>query len=82
MTETIGQHLAATLRSTAQAYAAEDQTAPCVLLWTDPKREWTPQGYLVSNLGGLGLDVPKNQATHEALAGALPLLFQEPLPLL
>ena len=45
-------------------------------------REWTPQGYLVSNLGGLGLDVPKNQATQEALAGALPLLLQEPLSLL
>jgi hypothetical protein len=175
MTETIGQHLAATLRSNAQAYAAGDQTAPCVLLWTDPKREWegimpqmqdlmpelyllggyapakrsgpaiwlrciearvvegappagttpvfylpglsreelrgvedctmevaalvelqfrgvmwmhengrewTPQAYLVSKLGGLGLDVAKNQATQEALAGALPVLLQEPLSLL
>ena len=36
----------------------------------------------MSNLGGLGLDVPKNQATQEALAGALPLLLQEPLSLL
>ena len=45
-------------------------------------REWTPQAYLVSKLGGLGLDVAKNQATQEALAGALSVLFDKPLSLL
>jgi hypothetical protein len=40
MTETPGQHLAATLRHAAHAYAAGDQVAPCAVLWTDPERLW------------------------------------------
>jgi hypothetical protein len=172
MTETVGQGLLAHLRSTAQAYAAGDQVAPCAVLWPDPERlwecvmpalqsmtpelfllgsyaaekrrgpalwlrciearvvegspaaetapifylpgvsreklraaedcppelaalvelqyrgmmwlhvngkEWTPYAFLVSNHGGLGLDVAKDQATLDALAGALPSLISEPL---
>ena len=36
-------------------------------------KEWTPYAFLVSKHGGLGLDVAKDQATLEALAGALPV---------
>ncbi len=167
MSQTVGQHLVATLRTAAQAYAAGDQVAPCAVLWPDPERlwesvvpecsrcmpelfllgsyapekrtgpalwlrciearviegapaegttpifylpgisreklraaedcpqelaalvelqyrgvtwlhvngkEWTPYAFLVSNHGGLGLDVAKDQATLDALAGALPSL--------
>lgn len=42
-------------------------------------KEWTPYAFLVSKLGGLGLDVAKDQATLDALAGALPSLMVEPL---
>ena len=42
-------------------------------------KEWTPYAYLMSKHGGLGLDVPKDQATLDALAGALPSLMAEPL---
>ena len=42
-------------------------------------KEWTPYAFLVSKNDGLGLDVPKDQATHDALAGALPSLMTEPL---
>jgi hypothetical protein len=42
-------------------------------------KEWTPYAFLVSKHGGLGLDVARDQATLEALAGALPTLFDEPL---
>ena len=42
-------------------------------------KEWTPYAFLVSNHGGLRLDVGKDQATLDALAGALPLLMSEPL---
>jgi len=169
---TLAEQLAATLRTTAQAYAAGDQVAPCAVLWTDPERlwegvmpelqlmlpelymlgkyapdkrtgpalwfrciearvvdgappvgttpilylpgisreklraaedcpqelaalvelqyrgvmwlhvngkEWTPYGFLVSKHGGLGLDVAKDQATLDALAGALLSLMSEPL---
>lgn len=172
MSETLGQRIAATLRTAAQAYAAGDQVAPCAVLWTDPERlwecvmpelqlmlpelfllgsyatekrtgpalwlrciearvvdgappmgttpilylpgisreklraaedcpqelaalvelqyrgvmwlhvngkEWTPYAFLVSKHGGLGLDVAKDQATLDALAGALPSLMAEPL---
>jgi hypothetical protein len=34
-------------------------------------KEWTPYGFLVSKHGGLDLDVAKDQATLDALAGAL-----------
>jgi hypothetical protein len=42
-------------------------------------KEWTPYGFLVSNHGGLRLDVAKDQATLDALAGALQSLMSEPL---
>lgn len=42
-------------------------------------KEWTPYAFLVSNHGGLGLDVAKDQSTLDALAGALPSLMAEPL---
>jgi hypothetical protein len=42
-------------------------------------KEWTPYAFLVSNHGGLRLDVAKDQATLDALAGALPSLMPEPL---
>lgn len=169
MSETLGQRVVAALRTTAQAYAAGDQVAPCAVLWPDPERlwervvpqlqalaaelfvlgqyapeqrtgpalwlrciearlvagappagttpvfylpgisreqlraveecppelaalvelqfrgalwlhvngkEWTPNAFLVSKHGGLGLEVAKDQATIEALADALPLLME------
>ena len=42
-------------------------------------KEWTPYAFLVSNHGGLDLDVAKDQATLDALAGALPSLMAEPI---
>jgi len=42
-------------------------------------KEWTPYAFLVSKHGGLDLDVAKDQATLDALAGALPTLLIEPL---
>lgn len=42
-------------------------------------KEWTPFAFLVSKHGGLGLDVAKDQATLDALAGALPALIAERL---
>ena len=42
-------------------------------------KEWTPNSFLVSTHGGLGLDVPKDRATQAALIGALPTLLKEPL---
>ncbi|MBF0218475.1 MAG: BREX-1 system phosphatase PglZ type B [Gammaproteobacteria bacterium] len=42
-------------------------------------KEWTPFAFLVSKHGGLDLDVTKDQATLDALAGALPSLMAEPL---
>ena len=38
-------------------------------------KEWTPYAFLVSKHGGLELDVAKDQATLDALAGALPSLM-------
>ena len=40
-------------------------------------KEWTPYAFLVSKHGGLDLDVAKDQATLDALAGALPSLLTE-----
>ena len=40
MSETVAQHLVTALRTAARAYAAGDQVAPCVVLWTDPERWW------------------------------------------
>ena len=172
MSDTLGQRIAATIRTAAQSYAAGDQVAPCAVLWTDPERmwegvmpelqpmlpelfvlgsyapekrtgpslwlrciearvvegapptgttpifylpgisreklnaaedcpqelaalvelqfrgamwlhvngkEWTPYAFLVSRHGGLDLDVAKDQATLDALAGALPSLMTEPI---
>lgn len=42
-------------------------------------KEWTPYGFLVSRHGGLELDVAKDQATLDALAGALPTLMDCPV---
>jgi len=42
-------------------------------------KEWTPNGFLVSKHGGLDLDVAKDQATLDALAGALPTLLDSPI---
>lgn len=42
-------------------------------------KEWTPYAYLVSKHGGLDLDVARDQATLDALTGALPSLLAEPL---
>ena len=42
-------------------------------------REWTPNGFLVSKHGGLDLEVAKDQATLDALAGALPTLMDIPI---
>lgn len=42
-------------------------------------KEWTPCAMLVSKHGGLGLDLPRDQATQDALAGALPRLLDEPV---
>lgn len=172
MTQTLGLRVVGALRSTAQAYAAGDQVAPCVVLWTDPDRlwegvmpelqamlpelfrlgsyapqqrsgpalwlrciearlvdgappagttpvlylpgisreqlraaedctqelaalvelqyrgtmwlhvngkEWTPYAFLVSKHGGLDLDVARDQATLDALSGALQSLMTEPV---
>lgn len=50
------------------------------VLWVHVNgKEWTPYAFLVSKHGGLGLDVGKDQATLDALAGALPSLMGEPL---
>ena len=40
MSLTLGLRIAAALRTTAQAYAAGDEVAPCAVLWTDPERLW------------------------------------------
>jgi hypothetical protein len=172
MSDTLGQLVVKALRTVGQAFAAGDQVAPCVVLWTDPERlwegvipalqtllpelyllgayapdkqsgpalwlrcleartiegspssdlppifylpgisrerlraaedcpqelaalvdlqyrgvmwlhvngkEWTPNGFLVSKHGGLELDVAQDQATLEALTGALPSLLTEPV---
>jgi hypothetical protein len=42
-------------------------------------KEWTPNAFLVSKHGGIGLDVARDQATLDALAGALPSLIGEPV---
>ena len=43
-------------------------------------KEWTPYGFLVSKHGGLGLDVPRDQPTQDALARALAEVMGQPLP--
>lgn len=47
-------------------------------LWLHPNgKEWTPLAFLISGHGGLGLDVPRDQATQDALMRALPKLMRE-----
>jgi hypothetical protein len=75
--------------SREQLRAAEDCTAEVAALvelqyrgalWLHVNgKEWTPYAYLVSKHGGLDLDVARDQATLDALAGALPTLMAEPL---
>ncbi|NDC75308.1 BREX-1 system phosphatase PglZ type B, partial [bacterium] len=75
--------------SREQLRAAEDCTAELAALvelqyrgaaWLHVNgKEWTPYAYLVSRHGGLDLDVAKDQATLDALAGALPSLLGEPV---
>jgi hypothetical protein len=36
----LAERVSGSLRATAQAYAAGDQVAPCVVLWPDPERLW------------------------------------------
>lgn len=49
-------------------------------VWLHPNgKEWTPLGFLLSDQGGLGLNVSRDQATQEALHRALPKLLQEPV---
>ena len=40
MSGTFEKRLSGALRATAEEYAAGDQVAPCVVLWTDPGRLW------------------------------------------
>ncbi len=40
-------------------------------------KEWTPLAFLLSEQGGLGLGVPRDQETQDALLRALPTLLQE-----
>jgi hypothetical protein len=42
-------------------------------------KEWTPYGFLISKHGGLDLDVAKDQATLDALTGALLSLMTQPI---
>lgn len=75
--------------SREQLRAAEDCTAELAALvelqyrgalWLHVNgKEWTPYAFLVSKHGGLDLDVARDQATLDALAGALPTLLVEPL---
>jgi hypothetical protein len=47
-------------------------------LWLHPNgKEWTPLAFLISEHGGLGLNIPRDQATQEALIRALPKLMHE-----
>src|SRR5216110_2060377 len=49
---TLAEHLSATLRTAAQAYAPGDQVAPCAVLWPDPERLWE---YVMPELFLLGI---------------------------
>lgn len=52
------------------------------VMWLHPNgknsKEWTPHAFLISKQG-IGIDVARDQATFEALAGALPSLLVQPL---
>ena len=50
------------------------------VLWTQKNgNDWTVQAFLVSNNGGLGIEVAGDQATREAMKRALLKLADEPL---
>ncbi len=40
MSQTVAQHLVASLRTAAVAFAPGDQVAPCAVLWADPENLW------------------------------------------
>jgi len=49
-------------------------------VWLHPNgKDWTPLGFLSAELGGLGLEVGRDEATAEALLLALPMLLKMPL---
>ncbi|MEI7482261.1 MAG: BREX-1 system phosphatase PglZ type B [Elusimicrobiota bacterium] len=49
-------------------------------IWLHPNgKDWTPMGFLVSDHGGLGLDVAKDEATAIALKNALAEVLSEPV---
>jgi len=62
---TLAEHIVATLRNTAHAYAAGDQVAPCAVLWPDPDRFWEPVmpelQTMVSELYVLGSYAPEKR---------------------
>ncbi len=41
MSQTVAQHLVASLRTAAQAFTHGDQVAPCAVLWADPENLWS-----------------------------------------
>ena len=50
------------------------------VLWTQTNaRDWTVRAFLVTENGGLGLEIAQDEATREALRLALPRLAHEPL---
>lgn len=52
-------------------------------LWSQTNgRDWTVRAFLVSEHGGLGLDIASDQTTQEALHRALPHLAEDPLNIL
>ena len=65
MSETLAQHLIATLRTLAQAYTRGDQVAPCAVLWMDPERLWEsiiPEGDpMLPELFLLGSYIPEKR---------------------
>lgn len=60
------------------AALAELQFRGVLWLHTNGK-EWTPSAFLVSNRGGLSLDLANDQATRDAVIRALPKLFEAPV---
>lgn len=50
------------------------------ITWLQPGgRDWTPARFLAASSPGPGLNIQTDQATHEALAGALGVLIKVPL---
>jgi hypothetical protein len=63
-----------------QALAALVELQYRGMMWSHVNgKEWTPYGFLVSKLGGLELEIAKDQSTLDALTGALPSLMAEPI---